>query len=296
MNIDLLISIMLALVGVSAGSFAGAMVWRLRAAQLREDKEAGETVSKKDAATVEKIKQTSMLTDRSVCLHCGHHLAWYDLIPVVSWLQLGGRCRYCRKKIGWPEFAVEIGVAAFFVLSYLVWPYLLDEVWSIVQLVSWLLAGIGLAILFLYDSRWFLLPDRVMFAVIACGAVFSFASIALYDFAVGQLVNVLIAVTILSGIYYVIYVVSKHQWIGFGDVKLGLALALLLADWQLALLALFLANLIGTILLLPMMLRGRVTRQSHIPFGPFLIAGWLFAGLFGHEIITWYALLTLVAV
>jgi leader peptidase (prepilin peptidase)/N-methyltransferase len=72
-------------------------------------------------------------------------------------------------------------------------------------------------------------------------------------------------------------------------------LALLLADWRLALLALFLANAVGTIILLPMMLSGRVKRRAHVPFGPFLIAGWFLAGLFGAQILDWYMSLSLVA-
>lgn len=287
------ITLAFGVLGLFFGSFAGASVWRLRAAQLREDKKHGEKISKHEADEVKHIKRVTLAKDRSVCLHCGHQLQWYDLIPLLSWLQLGGKCRYCHKKIGWFEPVIELSLAVFFAVSYLFWPYGFDSIWTVVQFVCWLAAGIGLAILFVYDSKWFLLPDKVTFVLFGIAALFSVLTLVGHEEPMLQVLNIVLAVSILSGIYYVIYVVSNHQWVGFGDVKLGLVLALMLADWRLATLALFLANAIGTLLLLPMMLSGRIKRRAHIPFGPFLIAGWFLAGLFGAQIIKWYMLLTL---
>jgi prepilin signal peptidase PulO-like enzyme (type II secretory pathway) len=96
------------------------------------------------------------------------------------------------------------------------------------------------------------------------------------------------SVVVLSGLYYLLWLISKGRWIGFGDVKLGLALALLLSDWRLALIALFGANLIGSLLVIPGMLTGRISRNAHVPFGPLLIAGTILAMLFGKQIIAWY--------
>jgi len=286
-------TLVLGVLGLFFGSFAGATVWRLRAAQLREDKKHGEKIKKREADEVKHIKYKSLAKDRSICLHCGHQLKWFDLIPLVSWVSLGGKCRYCHKKIGLLEPTIELAVAAFFVVSFIFWPYGFDSFWSVMQFICWLAAGVGLAVLFVYDAKWFLLPDRVMFVLLAIAVVFSVLTLVGQSHIWVQLMNIVLAATILSGIYYVIYVVSKHQWIGFGDVKLGLVLALLLADWRLATLALFLANAIGTLILLPMMLSGRIQRRAHIPFGPFLIAGWFLSGIFGVEIIEWYMLVTL---
>jgi prepilin signal peptidase PulO-like enzyme (type II secretory pathway) len=80
----------------------------------------------------------------------------------------------------------------------------------------------------------------------------------------------------------------KGQWIGFGDVKLGLALALLTADWQLAFIALFAANLIGCLLVIPGMITGKVTRTTRIPFGPLLIVGTVIAVIWGPALIQAY--------
>lgn len=285
---SILITIFLGVLGVFMGSFAGATVWRLRARQLRLDAKHGEKVTKQEKAQVAKLKKRSLVNDRSVCLHCGHQLRWYDLVPLVSWLELGGKCRYCQTPIGRFEPLIELATGLFFVVSYLFWPSELADPYTITQFVIWLLAGMGLIILSVYDFRWFLLPNPVVFTLVGLGAINSLLVIVHDNFSLATVTSIMAGVGFLSGLYYIIYVGSRHQWVGFGDVKLGLALALLLADWQRAALALFLANAIGTLIFLPLMLSGKVKRQAHIPFGPLLISGWFFAGLFGTQIISWY--------
>lgn len=289
----IVIYVALALFGAALGSFAGATVWRLRERQLKFDAKHGEKVSAAEKKEVAKLQKRPLHRDRSVCLHCGHELAWYDLLPLVSWLSLGGKCRYCHRPIGWFEPAIELGVTTFFVVSYLFWPLELTSFLGITQFIIWLIAGVGMAILFVYDAKWFLLPNTVVFPLIGLGALYSILALAKAHFAPAAVVSVIASCVVLSGLYYLIYVFSQRQWVGFGDVKLGLALALLLADWRLAVLALFLANLIGTLLFLPALVRGKLKSQAHIPFGPLLIAGWAIAGLFGERIVQWYMTLTL---
>lgn len=287
------ISLFLSFLGLLMGSFAGAQVWRLRASQLRYDEKAGEKVYQKQKHEVEKLFNKRLLKDRSVCLHCGHRLQWFDLIPLVSWLQLRGKCRYCHKKIGWTEPLIELAMAVFFVISFLVWPYPLSSPLDYALFIIWLTAGVGMGILFLYDLKWFLLPDKITFPLIGLGLLYSLLSVAIQGFSIQTVMSVVYACLILSGLYYLIYVLSRHQWVGFGDVKLGLALALLLADWRLALLTLFLANLIGVIIILPLLLSKKIKRHAHVPFGPLFIAGWFIAGIFGKHIVDWYWTITL---
>lgn len=287
------ISILVAAVGLIIGSFVGASVWRLRARQLHLDKKDGEKIRKSDEHQVAKLQKKSLGKDRSVCLHCGHQLAWYDLVPLVSWLSLRGKCRYCHKSIGNFEPVIELSMAVFFVASYLFWPYPLVTALDLAQFVLWLVAGTGLAVLFVYDMRWYLLPNVIVFPLIGISGLYAFTILVQQQFAWSSIVSIIYGCAILSGLYYLIYVLSRYNWVGFGDVKLGLALALLLADWQLCLLALFLANFIGTVIYLPLILSGSVKRGAHIPFGPLLISGWLVSGLFGADIISWYLTITL---
>ena len=285
--------ILIGILGAAFGSFAGAQIWRLRARQLVEDKKAGEKVSAKELKKLSPlIKKTSK--DRSRCLSCGHILAWYDLIPLVSWLLLRGKCRYCKKFIGWMEFFLEVGMAALFALSVFLWPMPLTSFWQIMMLVLWLAALVLLAILFVYDLRWLLLPDIVNIPFIVLGAVFAGIKLYLASDFTSTLTSLLGAVFVLSGIYLLLYLFSKARygedktWVGFGDVKLGLGLSLFLGNWLLAFAALFAANLIGTILVLPSMLTGKLRGNSRISFGPLLIAGFLIVWLFSESILNWY--------
>ncbi|MBI3889873.1 prepilin peptidase, partial [Candidatus Saccharibacteria bacterium] len=203
-------------------------------------------------------------------------------------VMLRGKCRYCHKRIGWFEPLMEVGVALFFVVSYTWWPYELTTVIAIAQFILWLVCGVGLVLLLAYDAKWFLLPDVVVFPLMGLACVSAVLTIIGAESLSAAIVSIIGSLCILSGLYFVLYIVSKGAWVGFGDIKLGIVLALLLADWKLALLALFLANVIGMMAVLPGMLSKKLTRSSHVPFGPMLIGGWLLAGLFGNSIINWY--------
>ncbi|HEX7484314.1 MAG TPA: prepilin peptidase [Candidatus Saccharimonadales bacterium] len=285
---ELLIYIILAVLGLMLGSFAGASVWRIRAYQLRSDKKAGESVDKAEYSHLAPLTKATVKTDRSRCLHCQHSLAWYDLLPLVSWVSLGGKCRYCRAKIGQFEPLIELGLAAFFVVSFWAWPVALDSALMVAQFCVWLVAGVLLAILFAYDLKWYLLPNRIVFPLIVLGMAYVALGLVSGPMTLAALTSIAGSVAILSGLYYLLWVVSKGQWIGFGDVKLGLALAFFAADWQLAFIALFAANLIGCLLVIPGMVTGKVTRTTRIPFGPLLILGTVIAVLWGPHLVQAY--------
>lgn len=285
---EITITILLALLGLCIGSYAGASVWRLRARQLLEDKKEGELVDSKEYSKLEKLTKKTKSVDRSRCLHCSHTLAWYDLIPLVSWLGLRGKCRYCKKNIGRFEPVVELGTAAFFAGSYLLWPVSLDSTTAIVHFSLWLIAASMLVILFVYDLKWFLLPDVVVFPLILVGLIEVGLKISEAPNHMAQFLSVLGAVAILSGLYYGLWLVSRGRWVGFGDVKLGLGLALFVGDWRLAFVALFAANFIGCIVVIPGMLAGKISRMTRVPFGPLLIAGAVIVILSGPTILNWY--------
>ena len=286
------IAIILGLFGLLFGSFAGATVWRLRARQLAEDKAQGEHVEEKEFLQLKPLnEETYTSKDRSRCLHCGHQLAWYDLLPLVSWVSLRGKCRYCRKSIGWFEPLMEVAMASFFVVSYLVWPEALQG-WEVLRFALWLLIGVGLLILFAYDQKWFLLPDVVTFPLIGLASGMALIQVAQAPNHLTAVWSVAGAVAILSGLYLLLWWVSRGRWVGFGDVKLGLVLALVLGDWVLAFVALFAANLIGCLVIIPGLVSKRLERTSRVPFGPFLILGMVVAFFVGQPVIDWYTTLS----
>jgi len=283
-----LVYTVLIVLGLCLGSFAGATVWRLRARQLRDDKKHHEHVNEKEYDELKKLTKASLMNDRSQCLHCSYTLKWYDLIPVLSWVTLGGKCRNCRKPIGYMEPLIELGVAAYFVVSYVFWPVELASVLAIAQFVVWLAVGVCFAILFAYDKKWFLLPDEVNFTLIVLGAVSAILIVLQAPDLFAALLSLAGSVAVLCGLYLVLYQVSKGRWIGFGDVKLGLALGLLLADWRFAFLALFAANLLGCLVVLGPLLQGKLKRNTRVPFGPLLILGAIIAQLAGLFLVDQY--------
>ena len=280
-----------AILGAVLGSFAGAQVWRLRARQLAQDKADGEDYDKAEYRRLSGLRGQKASEDRSRCLSCGHTLAWYDLVPLGSWLSTKGKCRYCHKPIGRFELLMELGTAGLFVLFTFIWTglYGIDGA-SLGVLGLWLAALTMFVILFAYDLKWFLLPDVVMFPLIGLSVVISALTAGLLR--EGQpdetLLSIVASIGILSGLYFVLWLVSKGLWVGFGDVKLGIALGVLLIDWKLAILALFLANLIGTLIVLPGLLTGKLSRKTQVPFGPLLIAGFFIAFLAGASILQGY--------
>lgn len=279
---DVVVVAGIAVLGLVLGSFVGAQIWRLRARQLVEDKVAGEPYDAHEYKRLIALTKHHGVDDRSRCLSCGHVLAWHDLLPLASWLSIGGRCRYCRKPIGKMEPMLELGMAAVFVLSYFYWPYALGSTLDWVRFGIWLIACVLMAILFVYDAKWSLLPFAVNIGLVAVGVAFLLVSAAIAPFGIEQWVSLAGAVGILAGLYFLF---SLPGWVGLGDSILGLGLAALLMTWEGAFLALFVANLLGCLTLVPIAIRGKLKKGMHIPFGPFLILGTVTALLWGQAII-----------
>lgn len=267
--------------GVVLGSFAGAQVWRVRARQLRTDKQTGHPYDKHEWRQLRVLLQGTLRDDRSRCLQCGHVLAWYDLLPVLSWLSTGGRCRYCQQFIGWFELVMELVLGVGLALSYLVWPWALPA--SSLLFAVWVVVALVLMILAAYDAKWQLLPDPLNYGLMALGALFVLVRVmTLHDV---DFVSLTGAVALLAGLYGGLYAISRGAWIGFGDVKLCVGLALLLGDWRLAFMTLFFSNMLGCIIVLPGLARGQLNTRSQVPFGPLLIIGCVISLLFGGHIL-----------
>lgn len=278
---DIPLIIILAVLGALLGSFSAAQVWRLRARQLVEDKKSGEKVSEKELRTLKPLLRP-IRSDRSECLTCRHPLAWYDLIPVLSWLALGGRCRYCRAKIGSMEVLAEIGLAVVFAVSYVLWPHPLLSVGQLAAFTLWLVACVITTILLIYDAKWSLLPFELNISLIVVGVLYVIVSCSSGGAPVDW-VSLLGAVGLLGGLYLLF---SLLGWVGMGDGILGVGLALFLGSWQLSFLTLFIANLLGCLMIIPLYFRKKLHRQVRIPFGPFLIVAAVVSMLIGDWLIT----------
>lgn len=253
MNVAVIIS--LAILGAGFGSFACCQAWRIK---------------KRDVSA------------RSHCMSCDYQLKWYDNIPVISWLMLGGKCRKCHKKIGAAELFAELIMAAAFALSYAFWPQAegleLKNVFAITRFVIFLVQLVLFMVLAVYDAKWKEMPSIVLYICIGIGVVFwglnLIELITLGAFSIEILMHLAGALLILPGFYYFMYKASKESWVGGGDPILCVPLAMMLGNFWLALFCLFASNMIGSLVMVPVL---AVKKKKHamIPFGPFLILGFL---------------------
>jgi prepilin signal peptidase PulO-like enzyme (type II secretory pathway) len=268
----------LLILGLCLGSFVNALVWRLR--------EQEQLLVTKPKGIGKQLRKLSITRGRSMCTHCGHALAPKDLVPVLSWLYLRGKCRYCHKPIVDTPLA-ELLLPLLFILSYSAWPFVpngWDEV-AIAVFVVWLLILTCFLALAIYDARWQLLPNKLVVPLTIMGA--AMVALLAYDAADWYVLRDAVAAAVgYFGVFYVLYSVSKEQWIGGGDVKIAISLGLIAGSPLAATLALFIASCTGTIFALPMIIRRQ--KKAMIPFGPFLIAGTIAVFLWENEIMTWY--------
>ncbi|MCX6727488.1 MAG: prepilin peptidase [Candidatus Saccharibacteria bacterium] len=267
-----MIPLTLVLLGLCYGSFVNALVWRIH-------KQATTKTMKGQA-------KYSIANGRSMCVHCEHVLSPLDLIPVLSWLSLRGKCRYCHKPI--PDTPLsELATPLIFVISYVFWP-LPFSTYQIFLFSLWLIFVTGFMALAIYDLRWKLLPNRVVFPLMWLSLLQLLLGLVIFGQGVHILPGIISASLVGGGIFWLLFQVSDGKWIGGGDVKLGFLVGSLFTSPLQSVLFIFLGSLIGTIVSLPLLLAGKAKRTSHLPFGPFLIASAILVRLFGLGIISWY--------
>jgi len=140
-----------------------------------------------------------------------------------------------------------------------------------------------LIIIFVYDLKYYLIPDKIIYPAIA--VTFLYQLFRISDFKL--LVNPLLSALPASLFFLTIVLVSRGKWMGVGDIKLAFFIGLFLG-WPNILVALFLAFFIGAIIGVGLIVTGKKTLKSEVPFGPFLVAGTFMAMFWGQNIINWY--------
>ena len=224
-----------------------------------------------------------ILFGHSECPHCHHRLSAKDLIPLLSFIFLKGKCSYCQKKISLQYPLVEIVMG--FVFGAM----------TLIQFESGVALGLSLFYLFIlitisiYDLRYFEIPDEVILIGIAVAFLATLLKSSIAPDLFNALIGAIIPLTFF-GLQYLIshyWITSHGDWIGLGDLRIAVFMGLILG-WEKILLALFLAYLIGSIISLAFITAGKLTRQSCVPFGPFLALGTIVAFFWGQGVLDWY--------
>lgn len=203
----------------------------------------------------------SIVTPGSFCPRCRHPLSWKDNIPLLSYILLKGRCRYCGDKISLQYPLVEFITGMIFLLFYI----RLGLSFSFFIFIT--VASLLLIAMFI-DMRFMLLPDVVMYPSIVIGILYAIVSRLPYNFisAIGFAVA-----------FYLLGVVFKGG-LGLGDVELIAIISLLLGFYG-TLLVVILSSLTGTIYGLHLIKKGRAGMRTKVPFGPFLITSFLLVSI-----------------
>lgn len=231
---------------------------------------------------------------RSFCFTCNTKLRLIDLVPVLSFLTLRGKCRYCGFKIPHQAFWVEMLMGALSVIALIKSGllYSLDMSPDLaIPLVIYLLYTLvfaAIVLISIYDLRHFIIPDAFLIVLILISASLHFFQ--------GFSVEYLFAAALLCLPFALLFIISKGRWLGFGDVKYMFVIGFLLGPAQ-GLSAVILAFWIGaalsvTLVLLPKILPRfglpsgdhRFTMKSEIPFGPFLSFGIILSFIFNVDL------------
>jgi leader peptidase (prepilin peptidase) / N-methyltransferase len=253
------------LIGLSLGSFVNVLIVRLRA-------------------------DRSIVRGRSACVHCHHKLSVLDLIPVLSFVMLRGRCRYCDKRFSIQYPLVEGVIGLLF--GVYAWQFASRgfeyalSVEGLALLVFQCVATAVLVLIFVYDLRHYLILDVVTYPAIVVAL--------LVDIFIFHISLQLIAYSLLAGagLFFVLVSVSGGRWMGWGDVKLG-ALIALLVPWPHILFVLFFSFILGSIVGALLLAQKKKTLKDAVPFGTFLAASSILYFLFResvvyHEIVSLY--------
>ncbi|MFA4873442.1 MAG: prepilin peptidase [Patescibacteria group bacterium] len=228
-----------------------------------------------------RLPKGEQVNGRSRCPHCASILPWFDLIPLLSFVALRGKCRHCRTSISWQYPAVEFAAGALFALSATIRQQELGItpiLWF--TLLRDLVVISALLVTFVTDLRFQLIYDAVI--LIAACIVFPLnviIGVPLLPLAIAGIIGV--------SFFGLQYIVSRGRWIGAGDIYLGGFIGIAVSFPQI-LLALACAYLAGAAVALPLLLSKHKTWQSRIAFGTFLSIAGIVTLFWGNQILNWY--------
>jgi leader peptidase (prepilin peptidase)/N-methyltransferase len=218
----------------------------------------------------------SIVSPRSHCPRCGRGLAWYENVPVLSWLLLRARCRGCGKPISIMYPLIELATAA--IWAYMAWRHGLTIETIRGALFGTILLGIAMT-----DARQYIIPDEFTWGGLVIGLLFSLAG------GLPGLGTALLGAAVGFGLLWLVGTVGtwvfKEDAMGGGDIKM-MAMVGTFVGWQGVLLTIFLGALVGSLVFVPLLLVGQ---KKLVPFGIFLSIGAAIAYEAGPAMIAWYS-------
>jgi len=225
-------------------------------------------------------REQSIVKPRSHCPHCKKTISWRDNIPLLSYVLLKGKCRYCKAKISFQYFSVELLTALLFILFY-------NTFGLTVTSLIYLVFTCGLIVATFVDFNFRIIPDEINIGGIILGLVASFIYPKLHnaDSHIFGLYMSFLGIIVGGGILWITGLIGdfifKKETMGGGDVKL-LAMIGAFLGWKIAVLTFFISPIFGAIVGIIIKLR---TKNSLIAYGPYLALGSLVSLFFGNDIL-----------
>lgn len=221
----------------------------------------------------------SIWLGRSHCDNCQKTISWYDLIPVISFIILQRKCRYCRNKISWQYPLVEVATGLIFLFTYASMIRIIGTDFIVPHLIYYLGVVGCLIIIFVTDLKYRIIPDQNLIFL----TVITFVYQLIYSL---QLIKVNLISAIVSMLFFLfLVIITRGKGMGLGDVKLSFVMGLILGFPKI-IVALYLSFLTGAVVSLILILTHKKSMKSTIAFGPFLVLGTLISLFYGNEIFT----------
>lgn len=262
MLLNIFFLLVLFILGAACGSFISVFVYRLHSCKK------------------------GILSGRSACPDCKEELKPLDLIPILSYLTLRGKCRYCSKSISYMYPVLELVTGGLFAMLFLKFPFVDSALeFTFPLLGMYLLYGFYIFILlftFFFDLRYLKVADEILLPAILIGFIATLATPVTPHFF-----DALIGVGIALAFFGLQILISRGTWIGLGDLRVGAFMGVILG-WKMTIAALFLSYLIGSLVSIIIIIKKRKFIGVKVPFAPFLVTGTLITIFFGETLLKWY--------
>ena len=228
-----------------------------------------------------RLYQEETILGRSYCPKCRKALRWFDNIPLLSFILLKGRCRFCRDKISWQYPLVELITGVLFAVAFA--SFALVSWWLLLKI---LVVIAVLVLVFIFDFRWYLIPTNVLLGSGIFLAIIGFFS---YQSELGSYLLALLISVVISTLFFAVqYWVTKGKGIGEGDIWLGMFLGVVFIDLGGLAVAILSSYFIGSMLGLLLMAFNKKQLGSRLPLGVFLALGAVISIFFSHDLVVWY--------
>ena len=207
---------------------------------------------------------------RSFCTNCKKKIAWFDNVPVLSYLILRSKCRNCKKKISFQYFLVELLGILNFTVIYLLFGITLTTILLIILSLAFL-------IIFFIDLRHYIIPNSITYPMMILGFIKSFDPNlnSIFPNYINSLIGGIFGYLMIWSIIYFYKQIKKKDGMGLGDAKLFAVIGFWFG-WISIPFIIFLSSIIALIYVLPDLLKNSKKMSSQIPFGPFIIIGTIF--------------------